>query len=368
MNPRERFIVSLTGGKPDRFFRYEHGAWPQTAERWRREAGPRAKGIEPYEFGAPYFKMDPAVRVKINSGFTDSPYHPKIEERTIEQTAEYRIYVDGDGITKKELATDRETSMPQFMKFPVADRRDWKNMLAHLDPNDAPERIGPVEKLKAACSGPDVPNFLPICGAFGHPRNLLGDEGLAYVMFDDPDLLCEMLDNWLALYRALFRELAPVIRIDAVLIWEDMCYRNGPLISPDHFRRFMFPRYVELIRFMRECGVKAVMVDTDGDCRKMIPVFLEAGVDALMPFEVQAGMDVTALGSEFPALSMVGGLDKRVLAGDSRPAIRAEVDRVLPFFVERGGYIPALDHTVPPNVPLSNYEYYLECIRSYEPG
>ena len=33
-------------------------------------------------------------------------------------------------------------------------------------------------------------------------------------------------------------------------------------------------------------------MDTDGDCRKMIPIFLETGTDALMPFEVQAGMDV----------------------------------------------------------------------------
>ena len=367
MTSRERFIASLTGGKPDRFFRYEHGAWPQTAERWRREAGDRGFGIAPYEFGGPYFGMDPVVRIKIGSGFTDSPYYPKFEERTLERTEAHRVYVDGDGITKRELILDRETSMPQFMEFPVTDRESWEAARERLKPEDAAARIGDVEAVVAQCSREDTATLLPICGAFGHPRNLLGDEGLAYLIFDDPALLDEILDNWLALYRTLLCELTAAVQVDVLLIWEDMCYRNGPLISPDHFRRFMSPHYVELIRCARERGIEAVLVDTDGDCLKMIPVFLEAGVDAIMPFEVQAGMDVVAIGEEFPALSIMGGLDKRVLAGGSREAIKAEVDRVLPYFTERGGYIPCLDHTVPPNVPLANYEYYLSCVRSYEP-
>lgn len=367
MTHRERFLTSLTGGRPERFFRYEHGAWPQTAERWRQEAGPgRSEGLEPYEFGSPYFKMDPFVRMKINSGFTDSPYYPKIAERTIELTKEHRIYVDGDGITKKELIYDKETSMPQFMHFPVGDRAQWEAILPHLNPADADARIGDVAGLRAIVSNPDVPNMLPICGAFGHPRNLMGDEGLGYMMFDDPGLLDEMLVNWLAVYKTLLRRLTASVRVDVLLVWEDMCYRNGPLISPEHFRRFMLEPYIELVRCARECGIGAVLVDTDGDCLSMIPLFLEAGVDALMPFEVQAGMDVVAIGKKFPSLSIVGGLDKRVLAGDSRPAIKAEVDRVLPYFVDRGGYIPTLDHTVPPNVSLDNYLYYLDCVRSYE--
>lgn len=111
--------------------------------------------------------------------------------------------------------------------------------------------------------------------------------------------------------------------------------------------------------------MKAIVVDTDGDCLALIPLFLEAGVDALLPFEVQAGMDVARIGREFPTLGIVGGLDKRALACD-RAAIRREVDRVLPRMRERGGFIPTLDHTVPPDVPLENFRYYLECLRAYE--
>ena len=359
MTSRERFIASLRCRPVDRFFRYEHGPWPTTRERWISEGYPSDARFESH------FGMDPLVRIGINSGYTNSPYHPQFENRTIEDTAEYRVYSDSDGVVKKELKTARDTSMPQFIRFPVTDRGGWAAIKSRLNPADARLRVGNIDRLKDACAPADVPTMLPICGIFGHARNLFGDEGLAYVIFDDPVLLAEILDNWLGLYAALIAELTRSVRVDAVLIWEDMCYRNGPLISPDHFRQFMWPRYRDFIQAARQNGVAGILVDTDGDCRKMIPLFLEAGADALMPFEVQAGMDVTQIRKEYPSLGIMGGIDKRALAG-SRDDIMREVDRVLSRFDRNGGFIPTLDHTVPPNVSLRQFQFYLECLRKYE--
>ena len=360
MTSRERFLAALRCAPTDRRFRYEHGPWPSTQERWEREGYPQGTAFELY------FEMDPLVRIFIQSGYTDSPYLPKFDETTLEETPEYRLYQDSDGVMKKELRTGRDTSMPQFVKFPVANRADWTAVRRRLNPGDAASRIGETSRLQRQCADPDVATLLPICGAFGHPRNLLGDEGLSYVIYDDPALLEEILENWLDLYTQLVRQLTKVVRVDSILIWEDMCYKNGPLISPEHFRTFMLTPYRRLIDTVRECGVAAVIVDTDGDCRKMIPLFTEVGVDCLMPFEAQVGMSLAALHTAYPKLCMLGGIDKRTLALD-RPAIRDEVDRVMRLFSGLGGYIPSLDHTVPPNVSLDNFKYYLECVRSYEP-
>ncbi|MFP4343682.1 MAG: hypothetical protein ACLFU8_03210 [Anaerolineales bacterium] len=62
------------------------------------------------------------------------------------------------------------------------------------------------------------------------------------------------------------------------------------------------------------------------------------------------------------ALRMLGGFDKRILAGE-RDAIEREVHRLAPL-VEEGGYIPFCDHLVPPDVPFENYLFYLELARS----
>jgi uroporphyrinogen decarboxylase len=55
---------------------------------------------------------------------------------------------------------------------------------------------------------------------------------------------------------------------------------------------------------------------------------------------------------------MIGGLDKRVLVRGGH-VMRAEVDRVMPLVAE-GGYIPELDHSVPPDVSWANFCEYIE--------
>jgi uroporphyrinogen decarboxylase len=58
-------------------------------------------------------------------------------------------------------------------------------------------------------------------------------------------------------------------------------------------------------------------------------------------------------------LLLIGGIDKRVLAQDKR-AIEAELYAKLPPLLEDGGYIPTVDHTVPPDVSYENFCYYME--------
>ncbi|MCL4506168.1 MAG: hypothetical protein M1434_11650 [Chloroflexi bacterium] len=90
----------------------------------------------------------------------------------------------------------------------------------------------------------------------------------------------------------------------------------------------------------------------------MIPVWLDAGINGLWPFEVAAGMDVLAVRRRYGHdLAIGGGIDKRAVAvgGES---MRREVDRVMPL-VENGGYLPELDHTAPPDISWQKYGEYM---------
>ena len=360
MTSRERYVNSIKGKPVDRFFRTELGLWPSTRERWIKEGYPADANFRDY------FNMDPVVIPAINSGFTESPYHPKLETRILEETADYVIAVNANGITEKIFKSGSDTSMPQFLKFPVALREDWDRMHVHLNPEDALARIGDAASLIQQCSNPDVPTLVLICGAFGHPRNLLGNEGLSYVLYDDPELLHEILENWCELYVELITKLTSFIRVDGIVIWEDMCYKNGSLISPQHFRTFMLPRCKQLIQVARECGIECVSLDSDGDVLNMIPLWVEAGVNCIMPFEVQAGMDVVKIRQEFGrSFCIMGGIDKRALAKD-KESIEAELERVMPYLLKSGRFIPTLDHTVPINVPFENFKYYRRCLQRYQ--
>lgn len=55
---------------------------------------------------------------------------------------------------------------------------------------------------------------------------------------------------------------------------------------------------------------------------------------------------------------LIGGVNKVQLAR-GREAIDEELKRLRPL-IEKGGYIPMVDHRVPPDVSFENYLYYLE--------
>jgi uroporphyrinogen decarboxylase len=231
----------MKGETVDRFFRWEPGPWPTTLEQWETQGFP-----DDGDFST-YFDMDPLrILWSVASGFTDSPVYPKFDEQTLEEDDTTRTYVDAFGVRKRELKEHPDTSMPQFLSYPVRTRADWGRMRQRFDPRDARGRLGDIGRLQEACADPAVPTMLLACGAYGHPRNLFGDVGLAYVICEDPGLLEEILDNWVEVYAELLRELTRFARLDVLLLWEDMCFKGGPLMSPDDFGRYMVPRYQTL--------------------------------------------------------------------------------------------------------------------------
>ena len=66
-------------------------------------------------------------------------------------------------------------------------------------------------------------------------------------------------------------------------------------------------------------------------------------------------------------LALSGGIDKRVLARGKKD-IDYEVKRILDYMLPRGGYIPTVDHSVPPDVSFENFMYYVELKNSLLPG
>ena len=144
--------------------------------------------------------------------------------------------------------------------------------------------------------------------------------------------------------------------MDYILIWEDLAFKNGPLISPDIFREFILPYYKKFIQRMKTFGVKHFFVDTDGNFEVLIPLFIEGGVTGFYPFEVQAGMDIEKIRDLYPELVIMGGIDKMALA-KGKEAIDGEIAKVKRM-LKKGGYIPYTDHMVPPDVSFENYTYF----------
>ena len=308
-----------------------------------------------------------------NMGWCEAEFYPQFEERVLEAAGEDEELVQ-DFAGRKLLCFKGRRSgfMPTYVDHPVKDIRSWEeNCLWRMNP-DTPERIARTEAiareaLKAAGRGDMMQ--LHIGGAYMYLRSLIGPEGLLYAFYDDPELIHACLEQWLRLNDATAEIYQKYVSVDEVFFGEDICYKNGLLISPAMWHEFLKPYYEELLTRIRRRNIDKnrhiyLQIDTDGDCRPAIPLYKELGMDAMSPFEVAAGCDVVEIGRENPALAMFGGIDKRILAA-GREAIDRELDRIMPAMRHRGGFIPTCDHGVPEEVAFEDWVYYRRKLLEY---
>ena len=355
MTNRERFLKLMRGEPVDRapFFPC-FGPWPATLERWHKEGLPEDADY------AEVVGYDGDMRNRLPvKGFLC----PGIQPEVIEEDDDTRIVIDHFGVRKRDRKD--QGSMPEFLSFLVSDRSDWEEAKKRFDPS-TPERLPPAEEWRDFCAqnekrtDPCYAGDRPI-GFFGGPRQLFGLEGLVYAFFDDAGLVEDVLDTLCDLWTDFYPRVIEDAPIDLFFVWEDMCFKTGPLLGPDMFRQFLLPRYKRLTAVLRDAGVDIIMVDSDGDPRALIDLWLEGGVTCLFPWETQMGLDITEVRRQYPTLQMIGGIDKYQLAL-GREAIDRELEKI-PFMLESGRYLPAVDHAVPPNVSWDNYRYFCEKLR-----
>jgi uroporphyrinogen decarboxylase len=174
----------------------------------------------------------------------------------------------------------------------------------------------------------------------------MGLEALSYAYFDQPELVKAHAEQMIVFIYNAFERATSDLNIDFVIIFEDMCYNKGPLISPQTFEEFMTPYYRQITGFFRSRGVRNILVDSEGNVVSLIPQLMEVGIDGCVPCEVNTGSDPVILREAYPDLRMMGGIDKMALIC-SREAIDAEMEK-LPSLLEKGGFIPGVDRMVPP--------------------
>ena len=134
------------------------------------------------------------------------------------------------------------------------------------------------------------------------------------------------------------------------------------------FRRIWLPHVRRVTGFLRAHGVGAIGHYSSGNLNPLMPTLLEAGFNLFAPLEAAAGMDAPALRREFGRQAILMGNLSRASLAAGRDAITAEVTRKVPPLMASGGYFPAADDLVMPDVAFEDYVYFLELVRSIRPG
>ena len=304
----------------------------------------------------------PYVAGNVEAYLVIPPIVPQFEPEVLKDDEHTLTIINQGGQTVKVFKDDPQ-KMPMFLDWPVKDWETWKEYKKRLDP-DTPERWPAdwgfyAEKMNSR----DYPVILSVGGFFGFLREWMGLKNLLYTFHDDPKLIEDMMDAILHLELEVVKRTVKDIKVDQANFWEDMCYKTGPLISPDMVRKFMVPRYKKITDLLRSSGVDIIYLDSDGNVEQLIPLWLEAGINLIWPFEVAASNDAVVARKKYGKDLIIGGtIDKRALI-KGKEAIREEVMSKVPFLLEQGGYFPSVDHLVPPDVSFENYCYYINTMR-----
>jgi len=363
MNKRERHLNALTFKPVDRIPLVEWTIRGATMDAWVAQGYPR--GVDPKDF----FALDSYIYGEGSPIPVSMEMYPMFEPETLELHETYKIWRDRQGIIRKDALTIEHEGFVtrSYISHPVCDKKSFEQMKKRYIAAD-PGRIVPCyEGRREGTDENTAHTYMAIPFLFWTVRDWVGFENLCVMFYDQPGLVKEMFefvtDFCIEILKFHPERLA---LLDLVELKEDMAYKHAPMISPEMFRAFMYPHYVRLISFLKSHGVKVVIVDCDGYPGGLIPHWIEAGVDAMSPVEIAAGNDIEFLQKEYPCFAMLGGVDKRELA-KGRRAIYEEVKKI-PRRIERGGFIPHVDHAIPFDVTLENYVYYRELLNKVARG
>ena len=383
---RERFLQIARFERGNDPYIWGLAAWNEALRRWVREGmpvPPKANEVHHHLVG----DNDVMAFIKPNAaglGLGENgnppwvpPLDPFFEPKILQVEEEHIIKRDYDGTIVRLRKDDYEFSMPQWLEYPVKGKKDWDEFKKRLDPfspgrwpegwnvmseNTVGFPLREDQKGKSF-SQRDFPLGMACLSLYGCPRFYMGMENLSYAIFEDMDLVEEMLEwqTYMSL-EMLKKVFASGVTLDFVWIFEDMCFNNGPLVSPEYVKKYMVPRYRKVVDYLRSHGVDLIILDCDGNIEQLLPIWLDCGINGTFPLECASNMDALKLRKKYgKELWMVGNVDKRALA-KGKSEIDKELEKVR-ILIKDGGYFVNVDHHVPPDVPYENIVYFLNEVR-----
>ncbi|MEG2381518.1 MAG: hypothetical protein RSB38_07480 [Oscillospiraceae bacterium] len=290
---------------------------------------------------------------------------PGFEPKIIKELPDgSRHVMDHNGVTV--LEKDDAGSIPAEIEHTLVDRKSYEN---HYKPKLVStierQRAQWLKDLKRDVDYENDPVGLYCGSLYGQIRDWMGIVGLSYLFVDDEELLDEIIADVAHVCYDTTKDALKYcdIKFDFGHFWEDICFKNGPLVRPEVFYDKTVQHYKKITNLLNENDINIVSLDCDGCIDALIPTWLDGGVNTMFPIEVGTWEASLAPWREKYGKKIrgVGGMNKNVFSmGFSE--VDAEIERLRPL-IQMGGYIPCPDHRIPPDAKFENVKYYCAKMR-----
>ena len=246
---------------------------------------------------------------------------------------------------------------PNAVGHPVATREDLKN-ISVPDP-DADYRF---DSIRAALRrfGDERAVIIRLRDVFSQPRDLMGYSNFLAAFYAEPDLVEELMGMSVDYNTRLARN-ARDLGGQIIVVGDDIAASDGLLVSPEMYRRQVYPHFKRLVGNFKELGF-LVIKHTDGNIMAVMDELAESGIDCIDPIDPLGGMDIATVKSRYGnRLAIKGNVDcVKTLVSGSPAQVREAVRDCIRDGGFGGGYILSSSNSIHGGVQPHLYRAFLQ--------
>jgi len=351
LTSRERFNRQMNFQSVDRCFNWEFGYWEENYQEWDIFV---KNGITNEGEANEFFAFD-YLPVVWGNNWMD----PAFEHKELERREKSIIIQNWDGLTAEVPLEGAGSSIPHFTDSSIKTPDDWARCKElRFDPKSPNRKVDIASLIKQHPTNREYPLGIDCGSLVGKVRDMLTFEGLCYTWADYPEMLEDMVETCCVLIENTLDQVLGKVDFDFASGWEDICFKQGPILPVSFFEEVVAPRYKRIGAKLKAHGINLWWTDCDGDVRPLIPTYMDSGINCMFPYEVAHSGHPGEILDKYPGLRIMGGVDKIKLI-EGKAAIKEYLHSLVPY-VKRGGFIPFCDHRCPPDVTPETYLYYLD--------
>jgi len=368
MNSRERVLAAINHQYPDRI-PFDLGGMAQSGihqigyKRLRNKLGlPEIQGqVLNINTQQAKFDTDIQERLDIDTVMVYSDW-ASVEKSNVMDDGEYWVYTDQWGVKRRMPVDDG-------LYFDVVTHPlDVDNVLERMtdypwpNPTDPSRLDGLLAEAQNARERGKFVVLMGLCPGIVEMYSWLRGYQRFYIdLAGEPMVVEAFLNKMVELKSAYWHMALGQLGqyIDAVNEADDMAGQDNLLFSPATYRKLIKPYHARLFRAIKQYKPDVKLIfHTCGAVRKLIPDFIEIGVDVLNPVQISAtGMNPVELKREFgrDICFWGGGVDaQNTLTTGSIQDIKASVRVNIEALAPGGGFVFAPTHIIQPSVPPEN--------------
>lgn len=196
--------------------------------------------------------------------------------------------------------------------------------------------------------------FSTTSGVYENATRLMGVEGFAFCLMDDPELVADVFHAVGERVVAHIDRLASHDAIRACWMGDDLGHKTGLQLSPELLRVYVFPWIAQCAEACHRYG-KPFVLHSCGDIYGVLDEIIDLGIDGKHSFEDSILPIEEALARYHGRIALIGGVDVDLLARGDLDAIRRRTRQIIDVCAPTGRWALGSGNSFANYIPVESY-------------